>query len=207
MFGFRCFDNVEWTTVLLVRSNPNQSNWRTAVQLGILPPMVSVLWPIPSFKLMRGPVSQLIHSKFIHSPSTLLTDSSYWGGHQSLEARAQEQRVRIQARRAAVSRTAAARVAETSHQLATKFLGNRTEQFVQGPILQTFSGPTKPRSVTNNMNTLWLLIGVWLKIIHRLTLYTRNCNKTNFNRVRVVAQLAEQSIPTLRGPRIEYSHH
>ena len=32
LFGFSCFAYAEWTTVLLLLSNPNQSNRRSAVQ-------------------------------------------------------------------------------------------------------------------------------------------------------------------------------
>ena len=42
LFWFSCFAYVEWTTVLLVWSNPNQSNRRSAVQW-YFPPVVSVL--------------------------------------------------------------------------------------------------------------------------------------------------------------------
>ena len=42
LLWFSCFAYVEWTTVLLVWSNPNQSNRRSAVQW-YFPPVVSVL--------------------------------------------------------------------------------------------------------------------------------------------------------------------
>ena len=44
LFGLSCFAYVEWSTALLVCSNPNQSNRRSAILWGILPPMASVLW-------------------------------------------------------------------------------------------------------------------------------------------------------------------
>ena len=43
LFGFSCFAYVEWTTILLVWSNPNQSSRSSGVQW-YFPPMASVLF-------------------------------------------------------------------------------------------------------------------------------------------------------------------
>ena len=60
LFALRCFANVEWTTVLLVWSNPNQSNRRSAVLWCFL------LWWgfsarfVTYFRsVLRGPISQI----------------------------------------------------------------------------------------------------------------------------------------------------